>query len=277
MGDNSEKDLHLLCNLITMKKFIGLSLLSSIFAWQVGAQSLSPQVIASSGGYYSNAAGSLSFTVGETVTQTYTSGSNMLTQGFQQPFELNINVKAYLQGFYVGGGQMADVLYNQGQYASPSLIADSITVELHNAAFPYALAFSSKQLIYQNGTISMKGVGNLGQSYYIVLKHRNSVETWSAVPVTLNTNTNYDFTTADSQAYANNQIQVGPGAWAIYSGDITQDGVVDAFDYLLLDPDIIAGNSGYYTTDLTGDGSVDAFDYLILDPNLILGVGASAP
>ena len=50
------------------------------------AQSLSPQVIASTGGYSSNANGSLSYTVGEmTMVQTFSAGGNILTQGFQQP------------------------------------------------------------------------------------------------------------------------------------------------------------------------------------------------
>jgi hypothetical protein len=50
------------------------------------AQSLSPQVIASTGGYSSNANGSLSYTVGEmTMVQTFSANGNILTQGFQQP------------------------------------------------------------------------------------------------------------------------------------------------------------------------------------------------
>jgi hypothetical protein len=50
------------------------------------AQSLTPTVISSSGGYFSNTSGSLSSTVAEmTMVQTFTSTGNFLTQGFQQP------------------------------------------------------------------------------------------------------------------------------------------------------------------------------------------------
>lgn len=50
------------------------------------AQSLSPTVISSTGGFSSNANGSLSYTVGEmTMVQTFSAGGNILTQGFQQP------------------------------------------------------------------------------------------------------------------------------------------------------------------------------------------------
>ena len=52
----------------------------------MNAQMLTPQVIASTGGYSSNGTNSLSYTVGEmTMVQTFTANGNILTQGFQQP------------------------------------------------------------------------------------------------------------------------------------------------------------------------------------------------
>ena len=52
----------------------------------MSAQMLTPTVIASTGGFSSNANGSLSYTVGEmTMVQTFTANGNILTQGFQQP------------------------------------------------------------------------------------------------------------------------------------------------------------------------------------------------
>jgi len=57
------------------------------------AQSLTPFVISSSGGYYSSAAGSLSATVAEmTMVQTLSSMGNFLTQGFQQPGEWYVSI-----------------------------------------------------------------------------------------------------------------------------------------------------------------------------------------
>ncbi len=61
-----------------------LLLLALVKATQ--AQSLTPSVVASSGGFSNSANGSLSYTTGEmTMVKTFTSGSNTLTQGFQQP------------------------------------------------------------------------------------------------------------------------------------------------------------------------------------------------
>jgi hypothetical protein len=70
---------------------------------------------------------------------------------------------------------------------------------------------------------------------------------------------------------------VEPGIYVMYSSDINQDLAIDAFDYLLLDPDVINCLYGYLATDLTSDGYVDADDYIMLDANLVNGVGAVTP
>jgi hypothetical protein len=59
---------------------------AALLSLGMNAQSLTPQVIASTGGFSSNANGSLSYTVGEmTMVQTFSANGNILTQGFQQP------------------------------------------------------------------------------------------------------------------------------------------------------------------------------------------------
>ena len=49
------------------------------------AQSAAPDVIATSGDYFSNASYSLAWTLGESMGETYSSTNNFLTQGFNQP------------------------------------------------------------------------------------------------------------------------------------------------------------------------------------------------
>ncbi len=65
---------------------------SFLFALAIGAsltgnaQTLSPSVISSGGGYSTHPGGSLSYTVGEmSMVQTFAAGNTVLTQGFQQP------------------------------------------------------------------------------------------------------------------------------------------------------------------------------------------------
>lgn len=63
-------------------KFVAFLLLLSYLA---KAQSTSPNVIASTGDYFSNANYSVAWTLGETMGETYSSAGNFLTQGFHQP------------------------------------------------------------------------------------------------------------------------------------------------------------------------------------------------
>ena len=66
-----------------MKKFthtiIFCLIISSTFA-----QSVAPEVVSSSGDYFENSTVSLSWTIGECLTEDYSSSSNILTQGFHQ-------------------------------------------------------------------------------------------------------------------------------------------------------------------------------------------------
>ena len=74
-----------------MKKVYTFILL--LYALSAGAQSTTPTVVASSGGFFSNTAGMLSFTVGElAAVTTLSSPNNYLTQGFQQPSDFGVFV-----------------------------------------------------------------------------------------------------------------------------------------------------------------------------------------
>jgi hypothetical protein len=162
---------------------------------------------------------------------------------------------------------------------SPNNIADTITIELRDANTP-STVFSTTV-----GTIGTNGIGNIslpptasGGTYYIVLKHRNSIATWSANAVTFNNSSNsYDFSTGATQAYGDNLVNVGTGVYAIYSGDINQDGSVDFNDYPGLDIASSAGVLGYDANDLNGDASVDFNDYPLLDVNSSLGIISITP
>jgi hypothetical protein len=93
--------------------------------------------------------------------------------------------------------------------------------------------------------------------------------TWSAAPIAIGaTPVYYDFSTAASKAYGNNQIQKEPGIWAMYTGDIQQDENIDLLDLSLLEVDINNFENGYFVTDLNGDGNVDLLDAPLLEDNV---------
>ena len=66
-------------------------LLGLISSKEVFSQSLEPTVIASDGGFAVVASGTIAWTLGETVTETFSSANNILTQGFHQPSMINVN------------------------------------------------------------------------------------------------------------------------------------------------------------------------------------------
>jgi hypothetical protein len=107
----------------------------------------------------------------------------------------------------------------------------------------------------------------LGTPYYIAIHHRNTIETWSAAPMTITADMTYDFSTAASKAYANNQVDVsGNGTiWAMFTADLNQDQNVDLLDMPILEDDIALYMYGYSATDLNGDGNTDLLDVIYLD------------
>jgi hypothetical protein len=189
-----------------------------------------------------------------------------------------LNLKAFIQGYYQGTGMMKPVLLNQQVPDATASETDTITVELRESTAPYGLFQSSKVILSTSGEATVS-VGNtaLNQSYYIIVKHRNSIETWSADTVTINAITNYDFSTSDDKAYDNNQVEVENGVWAIFSGDVDQDGYVTNFDYVPLETGILNFDEGFNVTDIDGDGYVTNFDYPVMEQNILNFIEVKRP
>jgi len=80
-----------------------------------------------------------------------------------------------------------------------------------------------------------------------------------------------------NNAYADNQVEVEPGIFAIFSGDLNQDGYIDPFDYTILEVDNLAFAYGYVVSDLNGDGFVDPYDYVIFEKNNLNFVSSIRP
>jgi hypothetical protein len=58
------------------------------------AQSVTPDVLATAGDFYSQSVGSISWTLGEPMGETYIQTNNHITQGFQQPWDFGTGVAA---------------------------------------------------------------------------------------------------------------------------------------------------------------------------------------
>ena len=174
---------------------------------------------------------------------------------------ITLNLTVLIEGFYTGGGLMNGVL-------SPS-VCDTVTVKLANAISPYAFAATQKSTVNTSGQGSFVFTGiSSGSSYYIVVQHRNSLETWSASPVVFSgSSVNYDFSIALNQAFGSNQILVSPGLYAIRSGDVNQDGIIENADFTSIQNNSQLFTAGYFPGDITGDNLIESADYSLIENN----------
>ena len=74
------------------------------------------------------------------------------------------------------------------------LDADSIIVELHDSIAPYNTIYSSTGILDVGGNCMLTFPPSaIGSYYYISIKQRNTLETWSKNPVLISTSTTYNF------------------------------------------------------------------------------------
>ena len=164
--------------------------------------------------------------------------------------------------------------------SSDATATDTITVNLWSAANTANATpdYSQKVILHTDGTASVQfPAATIGNSYYIAIKHRNSVETWSANAMTIepswpSTGANsIDFSSRLSAAYGDGvnppMATVGTGVYALYSGDVNQDGSIDLLDLIGAETDASQLAFGYNATDCTGDGSSDLLDIIQIENN----------
>ena len=111
---------------------------------------------------------------------------------------------------------------------------------------------------------------------------RNALETWSKIggqSYTSGSTLNFDFLQTAANAFSGNQIQAdaSPVRFAIYGGDVNQDGFIDGSDGLLVDNDAADFESGYVTSDVDGNRFVDGSDAAIVDNNAFNFISVARP
>ena len=159
-------------------------------------------------------------------------------------------------------------------------MSDTIKAYLRNINSPYNIVDSGKTVINMGNFTGLVLFSNAATgTYYVQIKHRNTIETWSKSGGQIYTRGitfSYNFTTAQTQAYGNNLVLKGT-KYCIYSGDVNQDGSVDGTDLSLIDNDATNFVTGYVATDLDGNSFVDGSDYAIGDNNAFNFVVKSTP
>lgn len=162
----------------------------------------------------------------------------------------------------------------EGLYDSANdrlLKKDYVTAYLRDIISPYQIVDSAVASI---DTTTLTGTFHFSHTnadgvYYIAVKHRNSIETWSksgGEAIIAGGSNTYDFTTASSQAYADNMRLKG-SRYCFYTGEVNQDLIIDISDMAMVDNDSYHNTAGELITDLNGDYVVDLQDMAVIDNN----------
>ena len=177
-----------------------------------------------------------------------TSFGNGIKVGYTNPPSVSININLGIEGFRNGLTQ----------------VQDTVRIYLRNSSSPFNAVDSAKAYLNSSGNSSVNFPNATGGNYYIQVKHRNALETWSAAAAGFinGTITNYDFTTVQSQTFGNNSV-LRSGFYCIYSGDINHDSYINLDDVIGINNDAAIFSSGYKVQDLNGDNLTDLNDILI--------------
>jgi hypothetical protein len=207
-------------------------------------------------------------------------GSNTCGNGPVASIEVGVaktlSLSILLESLYNGTGMNKAKNATTDQFAGTT--ADQISIELHSS-----IAYST--VIYTAGNVNLSTTGEAtalipaaySATYYITVKHRNSIETTSAVPVSFsNGDISYQFN-LPGKAYGDNLKLLSAGVYGIYAGDVNQDGVVDATDLVSIDNAAAAFLTGYVATDVNGNGVVNASDNTMAASNAASFVSVKKP
>ncbi|MBK6346613.1 MAG: carboxypeptidase regulatory-like domain-containing protein [Bacteroidales bacterium] len=231
---------------------------------------------------------SVGFNAGSLAAGTYTAGIRITSNDPDQsqvliPCTLNIsnnknlNLTVLLEGLHNGPGTMRKAQGTSGDQF-PGTVADQMTVELREAADYNNVVYTDPNVnLNTNGSASLVIPAENSGSYYVTIRHRNSIETTTALPLSFSgSDIINNFTTAASQAYGSNLQQAG-GDFVIFGGDVNQDGAVDTGDMTPTDNDAGSFAGGYLPTDINGDGTVDTGDITVIDNNAAGFTGKVTP
>jgi hypothetical protein len=183
---------------------------------------------------------------------------NMRTAG---RYTFNYTTK---RDFKIVGALTVDLTFlMEGFWNGSTQAQDTVTGYLANAAAPYAIVDSATAVLSAAGKGLLVFPTAATGNYFIVLRHRNHVRTWSAAAQALTNGTttmgSYDFSAGPGTAYGIGALKQEGAVYVAWGGDVNQDGVVD-----FLDRNVTWNNrglAGYLQSDCNGSNLTDATDY----------------
>ncbi len=182
-----------------------------------------------------------------------------------------------LEGLYDGNSTMRQAQDDTGAHW-PIGVADHITVELHDAANYSNIVYTATDVpLSTTGNAEVTVPGAFSGNYYVTIKHRNSIETTSATPISFANNSVSKSFGSTNDVYGGNLVQMVDGHFAIYCGDVNQDGLIDTSDMSIVENDNSMASMGYLFDDCNGDGLIDTSDMTIVENNNNFAIGVFLP
>ncbi|HMQ68919.1 MAG TPA: aryl-sulfate sulfotransferase [Ignavibacteria bacterium] len=191
-------------------------------------------------------------------------------RGFFEILDVDLELKLAIEGFYDNS-------------AGTMRRSDTVTAYVRNINSPFEIIDTSIAVLDSATLTAGFNFRNTpGGTYFITVKHRNSLETWSKAGGVIFTNgstVSYDMTENSSKAFGSNLIQVdsSPDVFAVYSGDVNNDSYIEMGDVLYIYNDAINFITGYELSDITGDNISDVSDVLLAFNNSGMFVVAVTP
>lgn len=205
-----------------------------------------------------------------------------VTQAAAPTKTLNLS-SVFLEGLYNGNSTMIQARDASGVHWTDGS-ADHVTIELHNPVTYGTIEYTVADVpLSTTGTATINIPPDKSGNYYLTIRHRNSIETLSALPVSFaGTTINYAFD-ASSKAYGNNMtfmletngVTLSPPL--IYAGDVDQDGSIEAEDINQVGNAATKFGSGYIPQDVNGDGQVESSDLNMTGNNSTAFIGTIKP
>lgn len=132
-----------------------------------------------------------------------------------------------------------------------------------------AVLLDDGTLFFPNSRVLLAGMGN---SFYVVVEHRNHIGAMSAFPASVvNNKLSYDFREENSYVLGFGQKEITSGVWGLYAGDGDQINQPIGFDINGLDNTKWNPNNGlfnvYLAWDYNLDGDVNGADKILWNGN----------
>lgn len=240
------------------------ALTTGMIAATCAAQSVSPNVIASSGGSVVVSGITIEQTLGEVVVSTVQNGNVRLTQGFHQaePVRMRANIRAFLEGpFDPLTGLMSDDLRSLGlvpliepysamgfaqpgsggelttpavlAITGPNAVIDWVHVQLRDKNDATTIVAARNALVQADGDIvDLDGVSSVrfaaaSDDYFISVHHRNHFGVMSLATVHLSSSVSaLDFTDGSAATYGTDAQTSVAAVQAMWCGDVNADGTL---------------------------------------------------